>query len=490
MGNKKSKKLTKEIIIPQNNGNNKGKVFTKIENSLCIIHIKNYNKVIGFFTKILYQSQLLPVLITNSNIITKKYIEENNNIIKISLNNENENRNIKVDNSRIIFTIENLDMIIIEIKEKIDSIYNYIEIDERINEENLNDIYNNKSIYIYNLSDKKFFIKSYDGTLLNIKENILYYKSKLKEVSWSPIILKDNLKLIGIHYKNNINNNQYSQGIFIKNIISEFNRKNNNNSIINKFETKVNEITILYKINKGDKRIKIFGRKFIENNKDKCKIIINNKEQEICEYLDINKNISNKEILEIKLKETKTITNMSYIFGRYYKLEEYNLSLISIIDFSWNMENVTDISGIFAFCPSLSYISDISKWNTKNVTDMSYLFNICKSLKAIPDISQWNTKNVKNMSNMFNMCYSLSSLPDISKWDASNVECMHLMFNQCFSLISIPDISKWKIRNPYIINSAIFDECISSSILPNIYKWDKDFYVHSCINNLNILSKY
>ena len=67
---------------------------------------------------------------------------------------------------------------------------------------------------------------------------------------------------------------------------------------------------------------------------------------------------------------------MSYIFGRYYEIVEYDLSLISIIDFSWNMENVTNISGIFVFCPSLSYISDISKWNTKNVTNMSYLFNI------------------------------------------------------------------------------------------------------------------
>ena len=57
--------------------------------------------------------------------------------------------------------------------------------------------------------------------------------------------------------------------------------------------------------------IKLFGKKFIENNKNNCKIIIDNKEQDLIEYLKINKN---EKILKIKLKEIKTITNMSYMF--------------------------------------------------------------------------------------------------------------------------------------------------------------------------------
>ena len=54
-----------------------------------------------------------------------------------------------------------------------------------------------------------------------------------------------------------------------------------------------NEINITYKIN-NEEKIKIFGRKFIENNKDKCKIIYDNKEYELVEELEIKNNILNQ----------------------------------------------------------------------------------------------------------------------------------------------------------------------------------------------------
>ena len=55
-----------------------------------------------FFTKIPYGSQLLPVLITNNHVINRNDINEEKSIL-ISLNNEKEYRNIKLDDSRIIF---------------------------------------------------------------------------------------------------------------------------------------------------------------------------------------------------------------------------------------------------------------------------------------------------------------------------------------------------------------------------------------------------
>ena len=91
---------------------------------------------------------------------------------------------------------------------------------------------------------------------MNVKNNVFCYE------------------LIEIYYKdnNNNNNNKYNKGIFIKNIIFEFNRnKTNNNSIINIFENKLNEIRIIDIMTKGDQRIKIFGKKFIENYKNKFK---------------------------------------------------------------------------------------------------------------------------------------------------------------------------------------------------------------------------
>ena len=59
--------------------------------------------------------------------------------------------------------------------------------------------------------------------------------------------------------------------------------------------------------------IDIFGSEFVENNKNKCKMIIDNKEYEITEKFDI-KNCTNNE-LKIKLKGIDNITNMSYMFA-------------------------------------------------------------------------------------------------------------------------------------------------------------------------------
>ena len=62
-------------------------------------------------------------------------------------------------------------------------------------------------------------------------------------------------------------------------------KTNNNRLNINN----TNEMIIIYKINDKDNQdedkyeIKLFGKKFIENNKNNCKIIIDNKEQDLIE---------------------------------------------------------------------------------------------------------------------------------------------------------------------------------------------------------------
>ena len=73
---------------------------------------------------------------------------------------------------------------------------------------------------------------------------------------------------------------------------------NKNINIIRKEEiNKLNEITIIYKIKGNEVGIKLFGEEFIKNNKDKCKIIIENKEQDIVEYIKINEEMRMKKIL-------------------------------------------------------------------------------------------------------------------------------------------------------------------------------------------------
>ena len=160
-------------------------------------------------------------------------------------------------------------------------------------------------------------------------------------------------------------------------------------------ENAISEINIIYSIN-NQNNIRIFGTKFIKNNKNICKIIIDNNEYEIKGRYKVKSNNNNK--LQIKLKGIDNVTNMSYMFEG---------------------------------CSSLLSLPDISKWNTNKVTNMSHIFSGCLSLSSLPGISKWNTNNVTNMSNMFSGCSSLSSLPNISKWNTDNVTNMSYMFNWC-----------------------------------------------------------
>ena len=122
-----------------------------------------------------------------------------------------------------------------------------------------------------------------------------------------------------------------------------------------------NKIEIIYKISKTDKNtLKIFGTRFVENNKDKCKIIYEEKEYELKEHLNYKKNNSN-DLISIKLSGINNIKDASYMFSWVY---------------------------------SLLSLPDISKWNTSNVIDMSYIFYKCKLLISLPDISKWNVSNV------------------------------------------------------------------------------------------------
>ena len=57
---------------------------------------------------------------------------------------------------------------------------------------------------------------------------------------------------------------------------------------------------------------KLFGEKFVELNKNLCKIIINGKEFELSSYLD---NLKPKyRLKEIKLKGTNNLNDISYMF--------------------------------------------------------------------------------------------------------------------------------------------------------------------------------
>ena len=230
-----------------------------------------------------------------------------------------------------------------------------------------------------------------------------------------------------------INNNDIYNSIKMINSTKNFNDKIvYMMNLYNKINIEnINQMTIIYKINKNTETIRLFGDKFVRNNKDNCYVLIEGQKFNLDEFYNLNKKQKAKKALEIKLVETKPISDM-YRF--------------------------------FYLCTSLLYLPDIDKWDTKNVTNMRSMFNECTSLQSLPDISKWNTKNVTTFNNMFFDCYELESIPDISKWDVQNVTDASQMFLNCKSLKSLPDISKW-MNNKKLIAKDMFFGC-DEKIIP------------------------
>ena len=149
---------------------------------------------------------------------------------------------------------------------------------------------------------------------------------------------------------------------------------------LEKKTNKQNELKIIIKL-LSDKSaylfFGVFGEEFVKNNNDKCKIIINgredfelsrlcvrDKDEKLINFI-VNNNI---EILEIILKETKTITNMDnmFYFG-YYDLISFDLE-------SWDTSNVTSMKNMFTNCRFCDNIKGISSLNTSNVKNMMGIF--------------------------------------------------------------------------------------------------------------------
>ena len=147
---------------------------------------------------------------------------------------------------------------------------------------------------------------------------------------------------------------------------------------------------------------------------------------------------ANLTIIEgIKNLNTSNVTDMSGMFEGCSSLTSLDLS-------NFDTSNVTDMGGMFYGCSSLTSL-DLSNFDTSKVTDMSGMFEGCSSLTSL-DLSNFDTSKVTHMWEMFSTCSSLTSL-DLSNFDTSNVETMQYMFNDCSSLKTIYASDKFVTKN-------------------------------------------
>ena len=136
--------------FPFLNKNHTKVILSQLEKCTCRIFLDERNTATGFFCKIPYPDQfhLLPVLITNNHVLDENRLKKYCNI-RFTINDDNIDKNILIDDSRMVFTDKSIDVTIIEIKQY-DKIIHFLDIDEDIltGEENVNQSYEKSQIYI------------------------------------------------------------------------------------------------------------------------------------------------------------------------------------------------------------------------------------------------------------------------------------------------------------------------------------------------------
>ena len=217
----------------------------------CICSV--YGKCIGtgFFCKILFRNEIIPVLITAFNIIDDNYIE-NNREIKLSINGDRKIININ-PNSKIYSSVNmKYSLMIIKINEG--EISDFLELDPNIFTENSENIYENESIYTLHYLQGDKPLVSYGKGIYKIDEfDIKHLCFTGLGSSGGPILSLSSNKVIGVH-KGMIKNkggNNFKIGTFLKYPLLEINGNTMNRNLFNQTKNQ-KEKTKDIKIQKND----------------------------------------------------------------------------------------------------------------------------------------------------------------------------------------------------------------------------------------------
>ena len=82
----------------------------------------------------------------------------------------------------------------------------------------------------------------------------------------------------------------------------------------------VKDLKMVYKIDKSKNKTKIFGEKFVKNNKHKCAILYKDKIFKLQEYLKLKNIKANEKEVEIFLLKKENINDRSFMFHGCYSL--------------------------------------------------------------------------------------------------------------------------------------------------------------------------
>ena len=240
------------------------KEFTRqLEQCVCKIKFGEKGSGTGFFCEIKNNEwNSIKALVTNNHVLNEKDIVPGK-IIKISIYDDKYEYEIKIDESRKIYTDEKYDITFIELSKK-DGIkdISFLQIDMKIFEDINAENYKNKNIYLlhYPKGNKAEISK---GIIKNISEDnytIIHNCNTIPGSSGAPLMNESNLKVLGIH-KGSSNTKNYNLGtllkepinIFLSNIKSQIKEKDNGKQDVHKDNKNEEEINEKEKIIKNEK---------------------------------------------------------------------------------------------------------------------------------------------------------------------------------------------------------------------------------------------
>ena len=442
------------------------------ESAICKIEfetIKDGKKVNGVGTGFFCEINNINIpfnkaLFTNNHVLNEKSIENNE---EIKFEYLKEKKKILIKENRKKFTNEKLDYTCIEILD-IDKINKFFKIDETI--------FDDKK----SLKEKEIFILQFPkggdisnslGIITEVENTIIRHSASTNYgSSGSPLIRRyNNILVLGIHFgiksineENEINVATPFDVIIkdIKNQLFDKNLKTINDNKIIEFR---NIINLIY-----DKNIKkydyfhnnIFGSKFVENNEENIKLIINGQESKLKEKYDLKEGINN-----IKLIIINKLTNLEYMFADCKSLK--NIEELKYL----NTKEVNNFSHLFYGCSSLSDIKGLQNWDVSNGNDFSYMLGGCSSLLNINCLENWNVSNGKNFSHMLYKCSLLLDINGLLNWNVSNGKNFSHMFYGCSTLSDIKGVQNWNVSNGKNF-SHMFRECSSLSDIKALENWN------------------
>ena len=182
-------------------------IYDQMDNYFYVLQGKNGKLIFGFFSYIKCDNNKIPVLITDNKILN----DISDNLIDISTN-----KIIEIDD--IIFNDEKNEIAIIGIKENMIKNLNFLDLDERLYDEEFKLYSDEDSIYIIHYDNKNILV-SY-GIINNINKSEMRISVNINsKVKMCPIFNLSNNKIIGVlKYFSKC----FNKGIFINNIINKF----------------------------------------------------------------------------------------------------------------------------------------------------------------------------------------------------------------------------------------------------------------------------